>query len=313
MARRRKGRNVSGWVVVNKPAGVTSTDVVGRVRWAFAARKAGHAGTLDPDATGVLAVALGEATKTIPYVTEALKSYDFVVRFGQSTQTDDAEGAVISASAERPTDAAIADALGSFLGEIFQVPPKFSAVKVNGERAYDLAREGEDFKLKARLLWVEELFMLDRINEDEAMLRLVCGKGGYVRAIARDLGEKLGCLGHVRRLHRSWSGPFSDRDAWALDKFDRKAEDGSLDVFLKPLEEGLVGLPRLSCRARDAVLLRNGNPGEVTGSTPGYGDMCWAACDGRAVAVGRYKSGYLHPVRVFLPSDPSGAFDAKSA
>ena len=175
MARKKKGRDISGWVIIDKPAGPTSTAVVSKVRWAFDAKKAGHAGTLDPDATGLLAIALGEATKTIPYVTDALKAYEFEVRFGQATNTDDAEGEVI-ASNDRPTEAAIKSALQRFVGSIEQIPPKFSAVKVNGERAYKLARDGEDVQLSARPLWVESLLLTNRTDSDHATLEMVCGK-----------------------------------------------------------------------------------------------------------------------------------------
>src|SRR6056297_1927016 len=213
MARKRKGRDVNGWLVVDKPAGMTSTSVVNKVKWALQAKKAGHAGTLDPDATGVLAVALGEATKTVPYITDALKAYRFTVRLGQATNTDDAEGEVTATSEARPDDAAIKAALGGFVGEIMQVPPKFSAVKIDGERAYKRARDGEEFEVEARPLWVEELLLTDRPDADHAVLEMTCGKGGYVRSIARDLGEALGCKGHVTWLRRLWSGPFDGEDA----------------------------------------------------------------------------------------------------
>ncbi len=178
MGRKRKGRAISGWLVVDKPAGITSTSVVNKVRWALGAQKAGHAGTLDPAATGVLAVALGEATKTVPYITDALKCYRFMVRLGQATTTDDAEGTVIAESADRPTDEAIAAALAAFRGDIMQVPPQFSAVKVEGERAYDIARAGEEMDLAARPLWVESLIVLSRPDVDHVELEMVGGKGG---------------------------------------------------------------------------------------------------------------------------------------
>ncbi|MEZ5733130.1 MAG: tRNA pseudouridine(55) synthase TruB, partial [Paracoccaceae bacterium] len=197
---RKKGRDISGWLVIDKPAGMTSTAVVNKLRWAFDAKKAGHAGTLDPDATGVLAVALGEATKTVPYVTDALKCYRFTVRLGAATNTDDAAGEVIATSGVRPTDDEIAVALGAFRGEIMQVPPQFSAVKVDGERAYALARAGEEMDLAARELWVESLEMIARPDPDTVELEMVCGKGGYVRSIARDLGAALGSFGHVLTL-----------------------------------------------------------------------------------------------------------------
>ncbi|QYZ69266.1 tRNA pseudouridine(55) synthase TruB [Neotabrizicola shimadae] len=300
MARGKKGRPVSGWVVVDKPAGVGSTAVVNKVKWAFEAQKAGHAGTLDPDATGVLAVALGEATKTVPYVTDALKCYRFRVAFGAATSTDDAAGEVLARSPLRPADAALEAALAGFRGDILQVPPRVSAVKVEGERAYDLAREGEDFELAARPLWVERLEVTGRPDADHVDLEMVCGKGGYVRSIARDLGQVLGCLGHVAWLRRVWSGPFSVDDAVSLDEIDRLARTDEIDALVKPLELGLSGLPELPATAEGAVRLRHGNPGMVLTSSVDYGDEAWASFQGRAVAVGTYRAGELHPARVFV-------------
>ncbi len=300
MARKRKGRAVSGWVVIDKPAGVTSTSVVNKVKWAFEAQKAGHAGTLDPAATGVLAVALGEATKTVPYITDALKCYRFVVTFGAATTTDDAEGEVIVTSALRPSDSEIKAALPAFRGDIQQVPPQFSAVKVDGERAYDLAREGEELDLAARPLWVERLEVIARPDPDHVELEMVCGKGGYVRSIARDLGRALGCLGHVQWLRREWSGPFDADEGLGLDEIDRLARTEALDTHLKPLELGLADLPRVEATPEGAARLRNGNPGMVIGAGVTYGDECWASYHGRAVAVGRYLAGELHPSRVFV-------------
>lgn len=300
----RKGRDISGWLVVDKPAGPTSTAVVNKVRWAFNAKKAGHAGTLDPDATGVLAVALGEATKTVPFITDALKAYAFTVRLGQTTNTDDAEGEVIATSDLRPDDATIKAALGQFVGDIMQVPPQFSAVKVDGERAYKLARSGEDVEIAARPLWVEELVLTDRPDADHVTLEMTCGKGGYVRAIARDLGAALGCCGHVRNLRRIWSGPFDVSDAITLEEVEKLARTPELDAYLRPLEQGLVELPELRCTAEGAAKIRNGNPGMVLMSDAEYGDECWASLNGKAVAVGQYKAGELHPSRVFnLPKE----------
>jgi tRNA pseudouridine55 synthase len=299
MGRTRKGRDISGWLVVDKPAGLTSTAVVNKVKWAFDAKKAGHAGTLDPDATGVLAVALGEATKTVPYITDALKAYTFTVRLGQSTNTDDAEGEILKTSDARPEDAQIKDALGQFIGDITQVPPQFSAVKIDGQRAYKLARDGEDLELAARPLWVDELIMTDRPDADHVTLEMTCGKGGYVRSIARDLGEALGCFGHVRELRRIWSGPFDATDSISLEQINELAKQPDLDTYLRPLEEGLQDLPQVSATPEGAVRMRNGNPGMVMASDVEYGDECWASLDGKAVAVGRYKAGELHPSRVF--------------
>jgi tRNA pseudouridine55 synthase len=299
MGRVRKGRQVSGWLVVDKPAGMTSTAVVNKVKWAFGAQKAGHAGTLDPDATGVLAVALGEATKTVPYVTDALKAYDFDMRFGQATTTDDAEGEVVATSDLRPSDAAIKEALHGFVGEIMQVPPAFSAVKVDGARAYDLARDGEVVELAARPLWVEELVMTGRPDADHATLEMTCGKGGYVRSVARDLGRVLGCLGHVTRLRRVWSGPFRVEDGVTLEEIERLAGTAEIDALLLPLEAGLAGLPELRCPAESVARLRNGNPGMVWPGEAEFGDLAWVSHEGRAVAVGQVRGSELHPVRVF--------------
>ena len=299
MGRKRKGRNISGWLVVDKPAGITSTAVVNKVRWALDAQKAGHAGTLDPEATGVLAVALGEATKTVPYLTDALTAYEFKVRLGQATNTDDAEGQVIAQADDRPTDSQITDALAGFLGDIMQVPPQFSAVKIDGQRAYKLAREGEDLALAARPLWVEELLLIDRPNPDHAVLSMTCGKGGYVRSVARDLGQKLGCYGHVLQLRRIWSGPFDATDGLTLDQIDKLARTPELETHLLPLETGLADLPMVTCTPQGAARLRNGNPGMVVAHDIDYGEECWASFEGQPLAVGRFKAGELHPSRVF--------------
>lgn len=305
MGRTRKGRDISGWLIVDKPAGITSTAVVNKVRWAFGAKKAGHAGTLDPEATGVLAVALGEATKTIPFITDALKCYEFTTRLGQATNTDDAEGEVISESDQRPSDADIKAALGQFVGDIQQVPPKFSAVKIDGQRAYKLARDGEDVEIAARPLWVESLIMLEREDADHVLLELTCGKGGYVRSIARDLGESLGCFGHVRELRRIWSGPFDVEEGVSLEQIDDLAKTPEIDALLKPLTAGLTGIPEVTCSAEAATRLKNGNPGMVVTSGLDYGDTCWASFEGQPVAIGTFKGGELHPSRVFVLPSPA--------
>ncbi|MFV0333358.1 MAG: tRNA pseudouridine(55) synthase TruB [Tropicimonas sp.] len=300
MARRRKGRDISGWVIVDKPSGPSSTAVVNKVRWAFEARKAGHAGTLDPAATGLLAIALGEATKTIPHVTDALKAYRFTIRFGQATNTDDAEGEVIASSDARPTDEEIRAALPPFRGDIEQVPPKYSAVKIDGERAYALARDKEEFEIAARPLHVDSLDLIARPEPDLAVLEMVCGKGGYVRAIARDLGAALGCHAHVTELRRIWSGPFDTEGALTWEVLEADARTPDLDAYLRPLAEGLSELPMLPCSAEAAARMRNGNPGMVLSAADvEYGDTAWAACQGEPVAIGTYRSGELHPVRVF--------------
>lgn len=297
---KRKGRDISGWLVIDKPAGITSTAVVNKVRWAFGAKKAGHAGTLDPEATGVLAVALGEATKTIPYITDALKAYEFTVTLGAATNTDDAEGEIIKSSDRRPTDDEIKGALGGFLGEIMQVPPKFSAVKIDGQRAYKLARDDEEFEIAARPLWVEELLMVDRPDADHVVLEMTCGKGGYVRSIARDLGEALGCFGHVHHLRRIWSGPFTAEEGMSLEKLEELAKQPELDSYLRPLEQGLADIAEVRCPPESLAKLRNGNPAVVIAHDVEYGEECWASFDGEAVAVGVFKAGEIHPARVFV-------------
>jgi tRNA pseudouridine55 synthase len=296
---RKKGREISGWVIVDKPAGMTSTAVVGKVRWAFDAKKAGHAGTLDPAATGVLAVALGEATKTVPYIMDALKCYRFAVRFGAATNTDDAEGEVIATSDLRPSDDTVRAALAAFRGQIEQVPPQYSAVKVDGERAYALARAGEEMDLAARPLWVDSLELTGRIDADTVELEMVCGKGGYVRSIARDLGQALGCLGHVLWLRREWSGPFDVADGVTLEEIEDLARTPALDDLVLPLQVGLEDLPELHATPEGAVRLRHGNPGMVIASGVDYGAPAWASYQGQPVAVGVYRSGELHPDRVF--------------
>lgn len=294
--RRKKGRDVSGWLIVDKPAGIGSTDVVGRVRWALDAKKAGHAGTLDPDATGLLAVALGEATKTVPYLTDALKAYDFTVAWGAETSTDDVSGEVLRTSDVRPDAAAVEAALARFRGDIMQVPPSVSAVKVDGARAYDLAREGETVELQARPLWVEELELLEA-REDGADLHMVCGKGGYVRAIARDLGRALGTFGHVVGLRRVWSGPFDVEQAVPFDRIDRASID-DLDAALLPVESALE-LPQVQATDAGAARIMNGNPGQVIGHAE-FGTEVWVSHEGRAIGIGRYMGGEVHPSRVFV-------------
>ena len=299
MGRTRKGRDISGWLIVDKPAGLTSTAVVNKIRWAFDAKKAGHAGTLDPEATGLLAVALGEATKTIPYITDATKAYEFTVNLGSATNTDDAEGEIIATSDQRPSDSEIVQVLQDFVGEIMQVPPQFSAVKINGQRAYKLARAGEEVEITARPLLVEELILADRPTLDTADLEMTCGKGGYVRAIARDLGRELGCYGHVAHLRRVWSGPFDLEHAVTLEQIEPFAKTLEIDQFLQLLEVGLTDLPQGTTNAEGAAKLRNGNPA-ICFTKAEYGDEIWVSYEGKAQAIGHYKSGEIHPARVIL-------------
>ena len=300
MARGRKtGRDISGWLIVDKPAGLTSTAVVNKARWLLKARKAGHAGTLDPAATGLLAIAFGEATKCVPYVMDALKAYEFTVRWGAATNTDDAEGEVIATRDTRPDRAAIQAALPAFTGDIRQVPPQYSAVKVDGVRAYALARGGEAPELSARDLHVDSLSLLDCVDADAARFKMVCGKGGYVRALARDLGQSLGCLGHVTALRRTWSGPFTLNQAmpWP-DAPDTDPDPEAVEAALLPIEASLRDLPECRCAPDTLGRLRNGNPVEVLMSEAENGDPCWVSVTGSAVALAIYKFGSVHPNRV---------------
>ena len=301
MGRRNKGRDVSGWLVLDKPAGPTSTAAVNKARSALRAAKAGHAGTLDPAATGLLAIAFGEATKTIPFVTDALKCYRFTIRWGSETTTDDAEGTVTASSASRPSAAAIEAALPPFRGDILQTPPAFSAVKVAGERAYDLARGGDVPELAPRPLHVARLDLVGVPDPDRAELEMVCGKGGYVRAIARDLGRALGCLGHVERLRRLWSGPFTLAGATTWE--DLEGDPEALEARLLPLESALAGLPECRCAPGAEDALRHGQPGAVIPARPlQWGEEAWASSGGRAVAIGLYEGGHLRPTRVLSGS-----------
>lgn len=290
----RKGRPVTGWLVIDKPAGIGSTDIVNKLRWLLKAKKAGHAGTLDPDATGLLAVAFGEATKTVALLTDSLKAYRFEVRFGAETSTDDAAGEVVLTSDVRPSPAAIEAALGAFRGEILQVPPRVSAVKVEGERAYDLAREGEDFTLAPRPLWVESLEIIDTAP-DTVVLEMVCGKGGYVRSIARDLGRALGSAAHVAWLRRLWSGPFDLGQALTWEQALALTPE-ALEAALLPIQSALADLPEVQATVDGARRIRLGNPGDVFQGAEG---LCWASHDGQALGLGEVKMGQFHPSRVF--------------
>ncbi len=300
MEKRSNKRRIDGWLLIDKPAGITSTAVVNKVKWAFSAKKAGHAGTLDPEATGLLAIALGEATKTIPYVTSGMKAYTFIVRLGQATNTDDIEGQVIASSDLRPSNEEIISALLPFIGDIKQIPPQFSAVKVDGQRAYKLARGGEELDLASRNLFVESLKFLKRIDPDYVELELICGKGGYVRSIARDLGEALGCYAHVKILRRTWSCSLNVKDAINFETLEKLAKSPILDDFLHPIELGLADLPELKCRPEEVVKLRNGNPAMVLASNLDYGEEAWVSCNGEPLAIGVYKAGEIHPSRVFV-------------
>jgi len=296
MARKRKGNPVHGWVVVDKARGITSTQAVGKVRWLFNANKAGHAGTLDPLATGVLPIALGEATKVISHVFDAAKAYEFTVKWGEARDTDDMEGVVTACSDIRPTKLEIEAALPSFVGEIEQIPPKYSAIKVDGARAYDLARDGRDVKLAARIVSVDSLRLVEIPSSDTAKFELRCGKGTYVRAIARDLGDKLGCFGHVVELRRTIVGPFDQRDAISLDMLEELRHKGALVEALKTVETALVDIPALAVTKAEANRLQCGQSLRVPSKTEG---TVYVTSKDELVAIAQFENGELRPVRVF--------------
>jgi tRNA pseudouridine55 synthase len=307
MSRRKKGKAVHGWLVLDKPAGMTSTQAVGAVRRLYEARKAGHAGTLDPLATGVLPIALGEATKTVPYAVDGAKHYRFSVRWGAATDTDDAEGAVVATSTLRPSRQEIEAVLASFTGEILQRPPTFSAIKVEGSRAYDLARAGEPVELEARPVLIESLVLLELPDADTATFEARCGKGTYVRALARDMGEELGCLGHLVALRRTRVTPFEEGQAVTIEALRAAAETGGEDALMRmllPVEAALRGLAELSVGRNDAARLLRGQPVLLRGrDAPAAGGPAYATCKGHLIAVGRIERGELHPVRVFNFAD----------
>jgi tRNA pseudouridine55 synthase len=292
---KRVKRDVSGWIVLNKPYDMTSTQAVGKVRWLLGAKKAGHAGTLDPLATGVLPIALGEATKTVPIVQDGTKVYRFTIKWGEETKTDDAEGEVTERSDVRPDEAAIRAALPRFTGEIMQTPPAFSAIKVDGERAYDLARAGETVVLEPRPVFIEALTLLSH-NGEASELEMICEKGTYVRALARDLARVLGTRGHVVALHRAQVGPFSDVIAVSIEDIEQNP-----DGAVVPVASGLTGLPEVRLTAQQAQVLRHGNPVLLTGaSAPVRLDSAWASEAGAPVALGYVEAGHFHPQRVLL-------------
>jgi tRNA pseudouridine55 synthase len=300
MARRKKGNPVHGWLVLNKPLDMTSTRAVGILKRLYFAQKAGHAGTLDPLATGILPIAFGEATKTVPFAVDGEKVYRFSVRWGAETATDDAEGEVVAASDARPSREAILALLPSFIGEILQVPPAYSAIKVDGERAYPLAREGEDVVLESRPVVIEELRLLDS-DTDTAVLEARCGKGTYVRAIARDMGRALGCRGHVIGLRRTRVGPFHEDEAVTLAEVEDAAEAGEdLTTFLRPVEMALGDILELNVSPSDAADLVQGRSILIRGrDAPILGGAAYAMSKGRIIALGEIEKGALHPTRVF--------------
>jgi tRNA pseudouridine55 synthase len=305
MGRRRKGDPVHGWVILDKPSGITSTQAVGKVRRLFNAAKAGHGGTLDPLATGVLPIALGEATKTIPYVIDGRKRYRFTVRWGEARATDDAEGAVTATSDRRPTAAEMRAKLAQFIGEIEQVPPAYSAVHVDGERAYDLARAGETVVLAPRRVAIHGFTLAAIEDADHATFEVASGKGAYMRALARDLAVSLGTCGHVSALRRLAVGPFDEAGAISLESLAALGHSPAALGHLKPVETALDDIPALALTDTEANSLRSGQAvGFVRRQDAGRvshlksGTLVYATSGGKPVALARYEAGDLRPVRV---------------
>jgi len=300
---RSKRQTVNGWLVLNKPAGLTSTAALNKVKRLFNARKAGHAGTLDPLATGVLPIAFGEATKTVPYAVDSQKSYRFTVCWGAETTTDDSEGEMVKESAARPGRAAIEAELDAFRGEIEQIPPRFSAVKVEGARAYDLARDGEAFELHSRLVEVNRLEIMDIPGRDTCVFEADCGRGTYVRAIARDLGRALGCLGHICALERTRVGGFGVEEAVTLEQIEAASEaeePGALDALLAPVQVALADMPEIKLSPSDAARLRRGQPVLLRGrDAPILNAKAYVTLRGTLVALGEVAQGEFTPERVF--------------
>jgi len=303
MARRRKsGRPVNGWIILDKPVGMTSTAAVALVKRVFDARKAGHAGTLDPLASGCLPIALGEATKTVNFVMDGRKVYRFTVRWGAETDTDDTEGEATATSDVRPDAASIGAILGEFTGTISQVPPAYSAIKIAGERAYDLARGGEDVVLDAREIIIHRLELVECPDTDTAVFEAECGKGTYVRALARDMGRRLGTRAHVAALRRMVVGPFDEAAMITPERLEELAGTGphGADAALQPVEAGLYRIPSFQFSERDTARIRSGQPVLLRGrDAPIAEGSAYAVCQGVPVAIGEIDRGSFNPRRVF--------------
>ncbi|MEQ9635509.1 MAG: tRNA pseudouridine(55) synthase TruB [Devosia marina] len=294
-----KKRAISGWVVLNKPYDFTSTQAVGKVRWLLNAAKAGHAGTLDPLATGILPIALGEATKAVPQVQDGIKVYRFTIGWGKATSTDDTEGEVVATSDVRPEQGALEAVLPRFTGTIMQRPPAFSAIKVDGERAYDLARAGEKVEMAERPIDVDAIELVSH-SPEESVLEVTCGKGTYVRALARDIAEALGTVGHVTRLHRAAVGPFTDDDAVSIEELEAAEAGEARDALLLPVSAGLEDTEEIRLDAGQAKAVSHGNAVLLTGANaPVSVDECWVSFKGKVLATGHVEFGQFKPGRVF--------------
>lgn len=303
---RRKGLPIHGWLIVDKPIGITSTQVVARVRRVTGAAKVGHGGTLDPLASGILPIALGEATKTVSYAMDGNKTYHFRIQFGIARSTDDAEGEITATSDRRPTDDEIEAALPGFLGEVSQTPPIYSAIKIEGKRAYDLARDNQAVEMKSRIVRIDRLRLLGRPDPDHADFEASCGKGTYMRALARDLALALGTVGHIVRLRRIRVGAFTEKDAISLEKLDELGHSAPASEHLLPLETVLDDIPALALTEAEAKRLKSGQSvsllrlaGRMPLEAIPLDAVVRTMCDGKLVALARTQDGEIHPVRVF--------------
>ena len=303
--RKRRGDPVNGWFIIDKPPGLTSTAVVNEVRRLANAAKAGHGGTLDPLATGVLPVALGEATKTMRYIVDGTKSYQFTLRWGVATDSDDADGEVIETSDVRPEAAAVRAVLPRFTGDIDQVPPRYSAIKVAGQRAYDLAREGESFDLEARTVFIEAIELVAMPDVDHAVFEVICGPGAYMRGLGRDIARALGTVGHITALRRTRVGPFRVENAISLDELRSFEDSAAVLQHMLPVETALDDIPALALTDSEARRLRSGQAvpllrkmdlQRIAGLNDG--DTVLALGRGKPIALTRYAAGEVHPLRV---------------
>ncbi|MCJ2014832.1 tRNA pseudouridine(55) synthase TruB [Methylobacterium sp. J-076] len=294
---RPKRKDVSGWVILDKHVGMTSTHAVAVVKRAFNAKKAGHAGTLDPLASGILPIALGEATKTVPFVMDGRKAYRFTVSWGVETDTDDAEGRPVATSDARPGREAVEAALPAFVGAIEQVPPRYSAIKIQGERAYDLARDGEMVELVARPVQIDRLEVVSH-DDGQTVIEAECGKGTYVRALARDLGRMLGCYGHVAALRRTRVGPFAEAESCGVATLTDDGPEAAL-AHLRPVETALDAIPGVAVSRDMGLRLMRGQPVILRGRDAPVSGKAFATCSGILVAVGDVERGELVPHRVF--------------
>ncbi|MGI9352808.1 MAG: tRNA pseudouridine(55) synthase TruB [Rhizobiaceae bacterium] len=301
--RKKKGRPISGWVVLDKPVGIGSTQCVGKIKWLFQAAKAGHAGTLDPLASGMLPLALGEATRTVPYIMDGQKTYRFTVTWGAETNTDDLEGEVTNKSEKLPTETEILALLPKYTGKICQVPPKFSAVKINGERAYKLARDGEEVEIEPRQVEIETLTLISCSN-DTATFETLCSKGTYVRALARDMGRDLHCFGHISELRRTSVGPFLEEDLVPLDKIvSLEGNLEALDAELFTTGTALEDVLEIPVTREQVHRLRLGNAIVLRGRDAiAHAEQAFASLGDELVAIGEVDRGQFKPRKVFQNS-----------